>query len=131
MGDRVAGCEFVVPFSDGAYAVVSSASDGNTAGASVKESAGKAINRLLAKALAGDADSLDGTPDGTTYKRITGVSGAQVQTASVADLAITKAKTEARSRCRVHHSATQSIANLTDTYLAFDTEDFDVGALHD
>ena len=116
---------------DNLYAVQASSSSGDTTTAAVKESGGKAINRLLAKPLAGDPDSLDGTPDGTTYKRILSVASGLVQTASVADLAITKAKTEARSRCRLHHSATQSIANLTDTYLAFDTEDYDSGNLHD
>jgi len=33
--------------------------------------------------------------------------------------------------CRVTHSTTQSIANATETSLAFDTERFDVGPMHD
>lgn len=41
------------------------------AGSGMQESGGKAINRLLGKTLAGDADSLDGTPEGITYKRVT------------------------------------------------------------
>ncbi len=35
------------------------------------ESGGKAVNRMFGKALAGDADSLDGVPEGATYKRTT------------------------------------------------------------
>lgn len=45
-------------------------SAGERAHANVKESGGKVINRLLAKTLAADPDSLDGTPEGTTYKKL-------------------------------------------------------------
>lgn len=38
-------------------------------GSGMQESGGKAVNRLFAKALSGDSDSLDGAPDGTTYKK--------------------------------------------------------------
>ena len=34
------------------------------------ESGGKAVNRMLGKTLAGDADTVDGVPEGTTYKRV-------------------------------------------------------------
>lgn len=107
----------------------------------VKESGGKVVNRLLAKVLAGDADSLDGTPDGSTYKRITGVSSGLVQTASVASAAITtaliadanvtKAKVEGRNRCSIKNSANQTINTSSITALNFDSENFDVGSLHD
>jgi hypothetical protein len=39
-------------------------------GTGINESGGKAVNRLLGKALAGDADNLDGVVDGTTFARI-------------------------------------------------------------
>ncbi|MGH9809749.1 MAG: hypothetical protein ACRD9W_21285, partial [Terriglobia bacterium] len=54
-------------------------STGGHALSTMQESGGKALNRLLGKTLAGDADSLDGVPDGTTYKKIAGVtSGGKV-----------------------------------------------------
>ena len=61
----------LAPFNDGNYALSSTTNDGLSSASGVKESGGKAINRLLGKALAGDPDSLDGTPEGTTYKRVT------------------------------------------------------------
>ena len=119
-------------FLDGKYALVASVSDGLTADATVKESGGKAVNRLLAKALAGDADTLDGCPDGSTYKRVLSVASGLVQTASVADGSITKTKTESRFRCLTNlNSADQSIANNSPTAVSFDAEDHDVGSLHD
>jgi hypothetical protein len=89
--------------------------------AAAKESGGKTVARLLAKALAGDADNLDGAPDGTTYKKILGI---------VSGLA-TQASNSSRNRCRVKRSAFLSVSASTDTAVGFDTEDFDVGSLHD
>lgn len=53
-----------------------------------------------------------------------------VTTAKIADGNVTKAKTEARSRCRVYADA-QTISDSTITTLAFANESFDVGTLHD
>lgn len=95
----------------------------NTAGGLVStatESGLKPINRLFAKALAADADTLDSAPDGTTYKKVTGV---------VSSL-ITPASSTTRRRCRVYHSADQSIGNSAATTLDFDSESWDVGGLH-
>lgn len=57
-------------FDDGEYALRADENTGQTATNDVKESGGKEIRRLLAKALAADADSLDGVPEGTIYKRL-------------------------------------------------------------
>lgn len=57
------------PHDDGDYSVRGTTATGDTAHSGVKESGGKAVNRLIGKALAGDADSLDGLPEGTTYNR--------------------------------------------------------------
>jgi hypothetical protein len=56
--------------SDGGYSMYGTTSDGLTAHANVKESGGKEVRRLLAKTLAGDSDSLDGLPEGSTYNRV-------------------------------------------------------------
>ncbi|MEX1185326.1 MAG: hypothetical protein WEA80_01895, partial [Gemmatimonadaceae bacterium] len=91
----------------------------------------KAVNRLLAKVLAGDANSLDGVTDGTTYKRITGVSSGLVQTGSIANASVTKAKTEARNRCRLTNGSNWAIPNSTIVTLSWNTETYDNGGLHD
>jgi hypothetical protein len=80
---------------------------------------------------AGEPIELARGAEGATYKKLLGVSSGLVQTASVANAAITKAKTEARFRCKAYHSAVQSINNATLTVLAFDSEEYDVGNLHD
>lgn len=96
-----------------------------------KESGGKTVARLLAKALAGDADSMDGCPDGSTYKRVLNISSGLVQTGSIGDGQVTKAKTEGRNRCSVFHSSNVAIVDSTLTTLNWDSENFDVGTLHD
>lgn len=96
----------------------------------ILESGGKAINRVFAKALAGDPDTLDSAADGTTYKKVVSVSGGQVTTASIANNNVTKDKTEVRHRCSLIHSTTQAISNNTLTRVAFDSELYDTG-LHD
>jgi hypothetical protein len=56
--------------------IIGNLTDVGHAAAAMQESGGKAINRLLAKTLAGDSNSLDGTPDGTTYLRMRRVQSA-------------------------------------------------------
>lgn len=55
---------------DGNFDTSSTTSDGLTIHSGGKESGGKPVNRLLAKTLAGDVDTLDGLPEGTSYKRV-------------------------------------------------------------
>lgn len=105
--------------------------DGVTLSASVLVSTGTAVNKMLAKTLAGDPDTLDSVADGATYKRIGGVSSNLVQTASIAAAAVTKDKTEARNRCKVYNSANQSLTSGAPTFITLDSEVFDVGGLHD
>lgn len=56
--------------SDNLGNVVQQLSSTGNANSGMTESGGKAINRLLGKAVAGDSDTLDGVPEGTTYRRI-------------------------------------------------------------
>jgi hypothetical protein len=90
--------------------------------AGAKESGLKPINRLFAKPLSSDPDTLDAGIDGVTYKRIAGVNGSNQ---------ITQASSSSRNRCRLKRSAFLSVSQNTNTAVGFDTEDFDIGALHD
>jgi hypothetical protein len=54
---------------DNDYAARATTNTGDTLHSGVKESGLKPVNRLLAKTLAADPDSLDGTPEGTLFKR--------------------------------------------------------------
>lgn len=58
-----------VPQDDGDYDLRGTTSNGFTGHTSITESGGRRIARLLAKALDADPDTLDGTPEGTTFKR--------------------------------------------------------------
>jgi hypothetical protein len=91
---------------------------GNAA-SNMQESGGKAVNRLLGKALAADPDSLDGAPDGVTYKRVVSVVSGQ----------ITPASSTSRNRCKVVQTIT--LANNTPTFFTPTTEAYDTGNLHD
>lgn len=51
--------------------------------------------------------------------------------AELVDDSVTKGKTEERFRCKANHSAAQSISGSTTTILAFNTDLWDVGGLHD
>jgi uncharacterized protein (UPF0297 family) len=94
--------------------------DTGHAGSSMQESGGKAINRLLGKALAGDPDSLDGAPDGTTYKKIVSVNGSgQITPLSSAE------------RFRAKAKITFSLAHNSPTFATPTTEVYDVGSIHD
>lgn len=57
---------------DGLFILKASDAAGNTANSTVTESGGKAVNRILAKALAADPDTYDGVPAGT-YIQSTGL----------------------------------------------------------
>jgi hypothetical protein len=52
--------------------------------ATINESSGKAVNRLLAKPLAADPDTLDSAADGTTYRKVLSVTAGQVTQPSLA-----------------------------------------------
>lgn len=102
--------------------IVTNLSDAGTGGAAgFQESGGKNINRLFAKALLSDPDSLDSAPDGTTYKKVTGVNGSNL---------ITPSSSAGRNRCRVRNSGVIAVAHNTRTAMTFDTEDTDVGSWH-
>lgn len=97
----------------------------NSSGALVSgatESGGKAVNRFLGKTLAADPDSLDGTPDGTTYKRLVSVDGSGQATPT---------SLSTRFSCFVNRVSNQSVGNGTATFINWDTELWDDGALHD
>ena len=87
----------------------------------VGESSGKALNRLFAKPLWSDPDTLDSTTDGTTYKKIAGVVSSK----------ITSSSSTSRPRARVYHSVDQSIGNSTPIKLAFNSESYDAAGMHD
>ncbi len=57
-------------FIDGKYAATATSTDGFTLDSSVQHSGAIAVNRLLAKTLTGDPNTLDGVPEGTTYNRV-------------------------------------------------------------
>lgn len=58
-----------VPFDDGGYPATATNTTGMGLHPSVQEGGGKAVNRLYAKALAGDADSLDSVQNGISFGR--------------------------------------------------------------
>jgi hypothetical protein len=58
------------PFQDGNYAATATSTDGYTLHSSVQHSGAIAVNRLLAKAVSTDPNTLDGVPEGTTYFRL-------------------------------------------------------------
>jgi hypothetical protein len=88
-----------------------------------KESGSKPVNRLLAKTLAADPDSLDGTPDGTTFKRVTGVNGSSQ---------ITPTSSVGRNRVKATRTAAQSIPDSTLTAMLWTgTDAYDSNSLHD
>lgn len=83
-----------VPYlEDGQFAARATDTTGQTLHSGVTDSFSRPVIKSLAKASSADPDTLDGVPDGSTYLRIAGVSaGHQIQTASIAALAITAAK---------------------------------------
>lgn len=87
----------------------------------VLESGGKAINRIFAKSLAADPDTLDSAPDGTTYKKIVSVNGSGQ---------ITPPSSAGRSRAKIFNSGSQTATTAVDLILTWDSETYDVGALH-
>lgn len=97
--------------------------DTGHAGSSMQESGGKGLNRLLAKTLAGDADSLDGAPDGVTYKKIVSVNGSGQ---------ITPPSSVPRNRVKATRTSAQSIPNASLTAMNFTgTDAWDSNNLHD
>lgn len=118
-------------YTDGGYAARTTDATGLALHSTVTDSASRLLTKALVKANVADPDTLDGVPDGATYKRVAGVTSNLVQTASIATAAVTPDKTEARSRCLVYLTAHQSIANNTGTVLAFAGEVYDVNSLHD
>jgi hypothetical protein len=97
-------------------------STGGHALTTMQESGGKAINRLLGKALAADPDTLDSAPDGTTYKKIVSVVSGQ----------ITPPSSVGRNRCRLTKSGGAfAIGSGGTVALPWDNEIYDVGGLHD
>jgi hypothetical protein len=88
-----------------------------------QESGGKAMNRLLAKTLAGDADSMDGAPDGVTYKKIVSVNGSGQ---------ITPPSSAPRNRVKATRTSAQSISNASITAIDWTgTDAWDSNNLHD
>lgn len=115
-------------YADGGYALKATATDGLTADGSLKDSTSRLVNAMFHKT----SDDLDDAIDGATYKKVAGVSaGNLIQTASIGDAQVTKAKTESRSRAKAYHASAQSINNNTFTTLAFDSEEYDSASLHD
>lgn len=90
----------------------------------VLESGGKAINRIFAKALAGDTDTLDSAPDGTTYKKITGVSSGQITANSVLANALV-------DMCFLADTTGNTIATATPSSFNWNTELADDAGMHD
>jgi hypothetical protein len=89
--------------------------------AAAKESGAKFVNRLLAKALAADPDSLDGAPDGMTYRRLANVNGSNQAT----PISVTT-----RFSCFLFTGAAQSIGNSSATFLNWTSHLWDNGGLH-
>src|ERR1700694_3602997 len=58
-----------IAMTDRLFALMATDSVGATADAAVKESGGKAINKMFAKPGSTDPDTLESVPDGTTYGR--------------------------------------------------------------
>lgn len=85
------------------------------------ESGGKLINRLYAKPLSSSADTLDSIGDGVTNKKVVSVN---------ASGQITPPSSAGRNRCKLQSSAVQGISNSSVSIISFDSEFYDVGALH-
>jgi len=88
-------------------------------------SPGEILERFSAEApqgelLGGNNDNLDGTPDGTSYKRTVSVNGSGQ---------ITPASSVGRNRCKA--MITISLGSNNPTFVAPTTEVYDVGNMHD
>ena len=121
-------------FNDGNYAASAITSDGLSLHGSATDSTGTAarqVVKLLAKALSGDPDTLNGVVDGLTYKKVLNVSSGLIQTASIATAAVTQTTNASRDRCRIGLSGTFTVSANSNIKVPFPAEVFDVGSLHD
>jgi hypothetical protein len=116
--------EFDEDAADRTYTVIDLGQKLKTA---AKESGGAAVNRLLAKTLAGDPNTLGGVPDDATLNRyaIKNAVGNQ----------ITPSSTVGRMRCSLMQTSTQSVGAGGSAVMAWDIESggtaYDIGGLHD